>query len=322
MDRSRPNRRRAQLVCAARFGGHSAHRRTVADMHRTRRQYYPAHAIGATLIATAVSLLPLPVPLATEAVASGGAGVELGVALSRPHVLDGDVADVIVRVYGSSVCSGTPITGTRYVVTAAHCILDGAGSVTTTPTVVRDSVDYVPLAVLVNPRYDDAPDPQLDAAVLIMDRAIPGPGATLGDTLAPHDVVTLAGIQPLDTDGTLLRGTSYHDRPLPQGVTGGVVHIESVPAGCVGDASSVEMARGERNIPCGLVRGASGGGLFTERGGGPILLGVIATVTFDLSVNGLTPLTAIHALFDHPDVYTHLLAEDRPIATAGRTTRS
>jgi hypothetical protein len=205
-------------------------------------------------------------------------------------------------------------------VTAAHCVVDGAGAVPT-PTVVRDGVDYVPLTVLVDPGYE-APGPHLDAAVLIMDRAIPGPAATLGDTFGPADVVTLAGFQPRDTDGTLLRGTSYDDRPRPKGVTGGVVHIESVPAGCVGDASSVEMAHGQLHMPCGLVRGASGGGLFTERGGGLVLLGVISTVTLDLTVNGLTPLSVVHELLNHPDMYTHVLTEDRPMATGVTTIRS
>ena len=290
-------------------------------MHVTWHHNITATALAATLVATVVSVLSLAVPLAPRTVASGKAGVEPGAALSRPHVLNGDVADVIVRVRGSSICSGTPITGTRYVVTAAHCVLDGAGSLIT-PTVVRDGVDYLPLAVLVDPRYDDAPSPTLDAAVLVMDRAIPGPGATLGDTLAPHQLITLAGFQPIDTDGTLLRGKGYHDRPLPKGVTGGVVRIESVPAGCEGPATSVELALTQLNIACGLIPGVSGGGLFTENGDGPVLLAVISTVTFDLSFNGLTKLSALRELINHPDVYTHVLAEERPVATRVATIRS
>ena len=156
-------------------------------------------------------------------------------------MLEGDVAEVIVRVRGSSVCSGTPITGTRLVVTAAHCVLDDAGDVTAV-TVVRDGVEHAPRAVLVNPRYHDTPSPHLDAAVLVMDQAIPGPAATLGDTLPTQGLVTLAGLQPIDTDGTLLRGTSYDDRPTPKGVTGGVIEIESLPSGCVDHASSIEIA--------------------------------------------------------------------------------
>ena len=228
-------------------------------------------------------------------------------------MLDDDVAEVIVRVRGSSMCSGTPITGTRLVITAAHCVLDGAGDVTAV-TVVRDGVEHAPQAVLVDPRYHDAPSPRLDAAVLVMDRAIPGPAATLGDTLPTQGLVTLAGLQPIDTDGTLLRGTSYDDRPTPKGVTGGVVEIESLPSGCVDRASSIEIAVNQLKVGCGLVPGASGGGLFVEHGGTLVLLGVISTVGFDLSSNGLTPLAAVHELLDHPLEYTHAPAEERPSA--------
>jgi hypothetical protein len=56
--------------------------------------------------------------------------------LAEPHVLSGGVGDVIVRIRGG-VCSGTPITGTRYVVTAAHCVLTSSGEVTKR-VVVRD----------------------------------------------------------------------------------------------------------------------------------------------------------------------------------------
>ena len=124
-----------------------------------------------------------------------------------------------------------------------------------------------------NPRYHDAPSPHLDAAVLIMDRPIPGPTATLGDTFPRHGLVTLAGLQPIDTDGTLLRGTSSYDSPTPKGVTGGVVEIASLPSGCVDRVSSIDNASDRLTIDCGLVRGASGGGLFVERNGGLVLSG-------------------------------------------------
>jgi Trypsin len=146
-------------------------------MRVTRR-----HSTGVTLrmVLIAVTALgPATAPTVTDALERGTAGVESLAELSQPHVLDGDVAEVIVRVRGSSVCSGTPITDTRLVITAAHCVLDIAGEVTAV-TVVRDGVEYVPQAVLLNPRYDDAPSARLDAAVLVMDRAIPGTTATNG----------------------------------------------------------------------------------------------------------------------------------------------
>ena len=40
-----------------------------------------------------------------------------------PRRIAGDVADVLVRIRGGSVCSGTPITGTRFVMTALISVL-------------------------------------------------------------------------------------------------------------------------------------------------------------------------------------------------------
>jgi Trypsin len=276
--------------------------------------------LRAILTTAAVALGPSGSPTVTEAFERGNAGVDSLAEPTQPHVLDGDVAEVIVRVRGSSVCSGTPITDTRLVITAAHCVLDSSGDVTAV-TVVRDDVQYVPRAVLVNRRYPDAPSPHLDAAVLILDRAIPGTAATLGDTLPTQGRVTLAGLQPIDTDGSLRRGTSSVDRPTPKGVTGRVVEIDSLPSGCVDRASLSEVAVNQLKVGCGLVRGASGGGLFVEHGGRLVLLGIISTVSDDLSSNGLTPLAAVHELLNHPREYTQPLAEERPSAPQPPITR-
>ena len=277
---------------------------------RVTRPHSTRVALRAILITAVAALGPATAPTVTEAVEGGDAGVDSLADLTQPHVLDDDVADVIVRVRGSSVCSGTPITGTRFVITAAHCVLDGAGDVTAV-TVVRDGVEHSPRAVLVNRWYPDAPSPHLDAAVLVTDRAIPGPSATLGDTLPTKGLVTLAGFQPIDTDGTLLRGTSYNDRPTPKGVTGPVVEIDSLPTGCVDRASSIEVSSSQLKVHCGLIPGASGGGLFVKHDGRLVLLGVISTVGFDLSFNGLTPLSAVHDLLNHPGDYTHVIPQER-----------
>jgi hypothetical protein len=285
---------------------------------RSRRTGLAVRTILTT--AAVIFLSSSSAPTVTEAVGRDPAGVVSLAELTRPHVLDDEVAEVIVRVRGSTVCSGTPVTGTRLVMTAAHCVLDGAGDVTSV-TVVRDDVTYEPRAVLLNPRYHDAPSPYLDAAVLVMDRAIPGPSANLGAALPFEGLVTLAGFQPIDTDGTLLRGTSYDDRPIPKGVTGGVVQVDSLPTGCVHRASSIEIAVDRLRVACGLVPGASGGGLFADRDGTLILLGIISTVGLDLSFNGLTPLAAVHELLDHPGDYMHALGDERPSAARTIITR-
>jgi Trypsin len=280
---------------------------------RVTRRHSSGLALRAILTTAVAALNSAVAPVVTEASAGNNAGVDPIAGLTRPHLLEADVAEVIVRVRGSSMCSGTPIRGTRLVITAAHCVLDGDGDVTAV-TVVRNGAEHEPQAVLINPRYDDAPSSHLDAAVLIMDRAIPGSAATLGDTLPTQGLATLAGLQPIDTDGTLLRGTSYDDRPTPKGVSGGVIEIVSLPSGCVDRVSAIEVAVEELKVGCGLIPGASGGGLFVEQGGRVILLGIISTVGFDLSYNGLTPLAAVHELLQHPGEYTHAFAEERSLA--------
>jgi hypothetical protein len=56
-------------------------------------------------------------------------------------------------------------------------------------------------------------------------------------------------------------------------------------------------------VPCGLVPGASGGGLFTEVDGALVLVGILSTVTADLSTNGIVPLPTLQNLLNHPDRY-------------------
>jgi hypothetical protein len=144
-----------------------------------------------------------------------------------------------------------------------------------------------------------------------MERALPGLTATLGDSVATRGFVTVTGFQRIDTDGTLLRGTSYRDRPVPKGATGGVVEVDSLPVGCVERASSIEISGDQRKVGCGLVPGGSGGGLFAAERGRLVLHGIVSTVDFDLSCNGLTRPAAVHQLLNHSGRYTHALAERR-----------
>ena len=248
------------------------------------------------LIAAVATLLPTGAATATDVA---------GMDPSRPHVLGGEVADVIVRIRGGAVCSGTPITATPYVVTAAHCVLDADGTVASSRTVLRDGVSYRPVSVLVGPGYQEAPGPSVDVAVLVMDRVIPGPSAVLGDRVPAHGTVTLAGFQPLDTDGSLLRGARYGDRPPPRGAADGVVTVETAPAGCVNRASAARARGTSVSFPCGLIPGASGGGLFASHDGHHVLVGVTSTVDLDLTTNGLAPMAAVHELLAHPDTYRH-----------------
>jgi Trypsin len=223
--------------------------------------------------------------------------------LARPHRIDDAVADVIVRLHGP-VCTGTPITGTVYVVTAAHCVLTKSGEVTQR-TVVRDGHRYPAVAVLVDTAYADHPRESVDAAVLVMAQVIPGPSARVGSAFPTSGEVALAGYQPVDSDGSLLRGDRPSDHPLPKDATGTQIKIPFRPAGCVESVDTLEVLAARVMVHCGLVPGASGGGLFTEVNGELVLVGILSTVTADLSANFIVPLASLQKLLEHPDRYAH-----------------
>lgn len=218
-----------------------------------------------------------------------------------PHLIDDVYADLIVRLHGG-VCTGTPITGTVYVVTAAHCVLTESGEVTRR-TIVRDHVRYPAVAVLVNTDYAARPSAELDAAVLIMAEVIPGPSARLGTSLPVSGEVTLAGYQPVDSDGRLARGHGPH--ALPKGAAGTQIGIPYRPAGCEASADSLDVSTARVMVPCGLIPGASGGGLYSEKNGEIELVGILSTVTADLTANGIVPLASLHELLNNPERYAH-----------------
>jgi hypothetical protein len=58
-------------------------------------------------------------------------------------------------------------------------------------------------------------------------------------------------------------------------------------------------------VPCGLVPGASGGGLYAEENGELVLVGILSTVTADLTANGVVPLDALQELLQHAERYAH-----------------
>jgi hypothetical protein len=205
-------------------------------------------------------------------------------------------------------------------VTAAHCVLDYDGDVGPR-TVVRGGLSYRAVAVLVDTRYHDHPTTQLDAAVLVMDQPLPGATAELGSVLPTQGTLTLAGYQPVDRDGTLLRGHGPHDLPLPQGATGTLVEIDSAPAGCDEPVSRLDTTPRRVTVHCGLIPGSSGGPLLGRRGDHLVLVGIISTVSSDLSANGVVPLASLHELLRHPDVYFHHLTNDNKNA-AGDSVRS
>jgi len=222
---------------------------------------------------------------------------------SKPHRIDDDVSRLIVRLIGNT-CTGTPITGTVYVVTAAHCVLTESGEVTQR-TIVRDHVRYPAVAVLVNTEYHDHRSAENDAAVLIMAQQIPGPSARIGISLPDSGELTLAGFQPLDSDGSLLRGKNVNDHPRPKNASGTTDLLTYEPAACVTPASALTVYDTRVMVPCGLIPGASGGGLYVHDEDGYALVGILSSVTADYKVNGIVPLASLLELLAHPELYAH-----------------
>ena len=298
-------------------------RLTVVDMHATTRSRSQSIANRALLAAAMLVVGALAVASPTTAVSTNlAAASNVRHALpDGPLIVHGSIADVVVQVRGGAVCSGTPIMGTAYVVTAAHCVLDDHGQAAAR-TVVRDGITYSATAVLVDERYFDEPTPQLDAAVLVMDQVIPGRSASVAAAMPTSGSVTIAGFQPLDSDGTLLRGKGPHDRPVPKGATGNLIMIDSAPAGCTVPNASLLVTGSRVEIPCGLIPGASGGGMFVEVNGTIVLVGIVSTVTNDLSANGVVPLDSLHQLLRHPQEHWHEVTTTRHTAGAAPVVRS
>jgi len=283
-----------------RFPSAATERNTSSPSSRSRMML-----AGLVVVCSSVFGLVMPAT-AANSVAAAPRGV---------HVLTGSIADVLVRV-GGGACSGTPIAGTRYVVTAAHCVIDRNGDLEVR-TVVRGEGMYTEQAVLVDRRYHEHPTTAFDAAVLVMDRVIAGPSARIGSMLPTEGSLTLAGYQAIDRDGTLLRGRTPYDRPLPSGATGTFIQIASAPAGCTDAVASLEVSADVLEVQCGLIPGASGGGLFVDGGAIPTLVGIVSTVSADVSANGVVPVSALHELLDHPGRYYHALSD--PSARAPST---
>jgi hypothetical protein len=273
--------------------------RTAFPTHHGRR------AVARIVLVIVIAALAVPAP----ATAAGAVLVDrdIGGPGRRPHVLAGDIASVLVRIGGGPACSGTPITGTTYVVTAAHCVLDPGGA-PGARSVHRDGDVYPALSVLVDDAYFESPSPRSDAAVLVLANPIPGPSAAVGEWFPRRGSVTLAGHQPLNTDGSLLRGSTLDDRPRPSGATGSIIVVESAPAGCVRPVIDLDVTESMIRVPCGLIPGASGGGLFVSERGELTLVGIISTVARDLTSNGVVPLSALRELLSHPDRYRHRVA--------------
>ena len=84
----------------------------------------------------------------------------------------------------------------------------------------------------------------------------------------------------------------------------------------------MEITATQVKLPCGLIPGASGGGLFIDDENGIVLVGIISTVAANLSYNGVVPLPALRELIDNPTSYTYELARAASTNPVAKTVRS
>lgn len=219
-------------------------------------------------------------------------------------------SSILVRVRGQGICTGTPIKGTLYVVTAAHCIVDKRTWEFTTRYDVR--VEYndkrydVTSALVDTEAYPQ--DGQLysnrDVAVLVLREQIPGVGVYLGeDSLIEHGA-TLVGYQSVSSIESFYRPKDYAS--LKQGTKGtGVVPLASAPAACSVRYEDIEIREGFWSVPCGMIPGGSGGPMIVSTANSQYLVGVLSSVNGSLSSNGIAPVSAVLALIANPAKYTH-----------------
>jgi hypothetical protein len=232
--------------------------------------------------------------------------------------LDGPVAELIVRLSGpaAGVCTGTPIDGGRMVVTAGHCTVDRRGAVRLPTVTDAYGETYRVTGAYVRPGsvwIDGAAVAEHDAAVLVLDEPVRGASATLAGPGAGGPF-TVAGMQPIDSRGELIRPGSLYDGYRPADVVG------RVPAGCVLD--TVEPRSSELGptirAACGTRRGSSGGPLLVPAAdGGFAVAGVVSTANGDATWVTMTP-SSVHAeLIADPSAFVPATATAaRPVAAA------
>lgn len=228
---------------------------------------------------------------------------------------------VAVRQEGS-LCSGSTLTGTNLVVTAAHCVVAKTGyfyeQTLLEPEdlwVERGSDVYRVMNVRTLPLVevfdrDGVIRIENDVAVLTVDRPIPGPGAA---GVAPVEEtnsggrVFMLGLQPM-RGGAWLR-----EEDLDMYGAAAPAEVGTVPAFCdVGNGRlHKRRARSYWLAECGMVGGASGGPVMVENSGEYWLVGVVSTVNRTLDRNGIASVEAIERLLFETNGNQIHLAERR-----------
>jgi hypothetical protein len=190
---------------------------------------------------------------------------------------------VVQVIVGGSVCSGLPLIGTRYVFTAAHCLLDADGDPKYGDTLV--TADHYHFAAVTEIRFPPAHLTETtevaDIAVVLTDQlwwfGAHRTGA-LQDVAGVADVLLqLWGYQHVDASGRRL--TIAETKEPCESSTYCPARSLQMPTRCHIDAESVTIDdRGVWNVPCGFSPGGSGGPVVTVIDDEVVLVAVIATV--------------------------------------------
>lgn len=202
----------------------------------------------------------------------------------------------LVRVLGpGGLCSGTPIRGTRYVVTAAHCVLSpttgkvDAGDIV---TIFDDGESYRVVRAMVRETgvpLSEMKDWRNDAAVLVLGTSL-GDGVLLGESDDIASGGVLVAYQRVDADGRFYRGSPT----VKAGFS------EFVPASCRFPGRQIRIVDGYLVVPCAMQPGGSGGPVLSQIGGEYFLVGVLSSLAEDYSYNNVAPVATIKDLLSHP----------------------
>lgn len=231
-------------------------------------------------------------------------------------------SSVLVRIRGQGVCTGTPIKGTLYVVTAAHCVIDKRTWKFMTRFnvyVEYDNVHYDVTSVLVDTEaypQDGRIYSNRDVAVLVIREQIPGVGAYLGEDSLIENDVTLVGYQPTNSTASFYRPKDYASLEQEKNNVG-VTTLESSPAACSIRREDIEIRKGFWSVPCGMIPGGSGGPMIVSTANDLYIVGVLSSVNASLSSNGIAPVSAVRALIANPAKYTHSYEYDSIPAASG-----
>jgi hypothetical protein len=242
---------------------------------------------------------------------------------------DPGVVSVGIGAYGN--CGGYPLMGTRYVITATHCVTvqTSKGRVVKELQIAQDGEVIADAThVLLDVRYFVDTDAAYDVAVIETDTYF-NFGANGFAPLPSTGSWSAYGLQRVGLDGVRLAADEIgpavcevYDcsaEPEVRRHQDRIARFERhVTAGCTGDIAGVEHRRDDAfNVDCGMVPGASGGPVVVRTDNGRILLvGVVSTVNSALTYNGIAPAIRLEDLLGGADFVLRVDVDPRAASEA------